>query len=272
MQHSFFSKTKHFLNYLLFKVLLLLERGADINKKTGLGVNCISIAAKNSPESMIELLVKKGARNQINERLKKGKTPLHIACETWRSYTEIVHILCKYGADPNILDDHGNTPLLTLSVHSDEVDEIEEALIEELAWLSFMGKPICPENLDWIQEYKELRNILQSCLKELQIIKNHKFYSSYTLFDVLKVRPRSNKLTLLTKNHDFVEAFKSSWDRKSFKRYGKILDDIFEEAVKSRDAINLEEIKLYSIFKGILPELVICKLAYLTNEDLFFIP
>lgn len=244
--------------------MLLLELGADINKKTGLGLNSISVAAKESSYQMIQILVNKGARAQINERLNEGKTALHLACEDAYTWEDRIHALFTYGADPNIFDDYGDTPLMVQKSF-----DIEEVMIKELAIYKFLGRSICDENLEYLLEEDSII-LFEDCLQELQRMKNHKFYKSFTLFDVLQCRAQCKKLTFLSKNPDFVAAFNSVWKRESFKHYCKCLDIIFNDAVENRDALKLEENKLYTIFKKYLPELVIHKLAYFVNEDLFF--
>lgn len=55
-----------------------------------------------------------------------------------------------------------------------------------------------------------------------------------------------------------------------FKLYGTTLDCIIEEALKRKDILLSEEIKLTSVFKDFLPTLVINKVAYFNTDDSFF--
>lgn len=248
----------------------MLKRGADIHKKTGLGFNCISVALWNADiEPMIKLLVEKGV--EINEKFDGGKTPLHRACEiVYNADPKQVHVLCKYGADPNILDDKGNTPAMCIwDLLYPEV--IEEAIFEELALLKFENKYVCRENLKILREEDGPIGIWNDCLEELKIMKDHKFYNGFSLYDVIQMsKYRRKKLILCTKNKNFVAAFESGWERENFKRYGKYLKGIFTDALEIRDILQVDEKEFFSVFKNYLPELITRKLAYFKNEHLFF--
>lgn len=248
-----------------------MEVGADIHKKTNLGLNCICVSLWGGAiESMTKLLVKNGAKSQINERLIYGKTALHRVCEIQTSaYPSNLHLLIKYGADPNILDDDGNTPLMLIFPKFSVVGckKLEEAMIEELAIMKFKNNFICQENLEYIMKEARLKKKFNECLAELKKMKDYKFYNQITLYDFIKSRNNVKKLISLISNEKFVTEFQSSWNRKSYKHYGKLVDNIFEDIKEAKEILLNEEKHLWLIFKDYLPELVISNLAYVAHED-----
>lgn len=252
-----------FINYYYFflKVSLLLSRGADVNKKTSSGETPLYLAVWNGDESIVKLLLKKGA--QVNEKILKGETVLHIASSSYKP--QIVYILLEHGANVNAINDSGKSPL-TFAYPTD----IKEILIKELAKLSFQSQQICEENLEYLRHHQDLQKTFDSCLDELQRMKDYEVYKGFSLYDILEMRKEHRKLIYLTKNENFVAAFKSPRYIKRFCYYDNDLDYIFEDAMKRTYILQSEEKKLYSILKNCLPELVIRKIVYFANEHLFF--
>ena len=81
----------------------LIERGADINIRDS---DRETPLHKAKSRSTAQLLLTNGA--EVNARNKNGNTPLH---SMWRLNLEVVEILLKYGADPNIQGFNKKTPL-----------------------------------------------------------------------------------------------------------------------------------------------------------------
>lgn len=122
-------------------VEVLLEGGADPNKKTSVGAvsaarglaslrasgslwntyyavntshTALHIAAKVADtERTVEVLLKKGA--DPNSRDSSGRTPLHIAVVGIKPEA-ITKLLVEHGADVNVRDTDGKTPLLVLLI------------------------------------------------------------------------------------------------------------------------------------------------------------
>ncbi|MEJ2665224.1 MAG: ankyrin repeat domain-containing protein, partial [Spirochaetia bacterium] len=89
-------------------IKLLIEHGADINKKGYKeGGTVLFYAAQNSNFELVEYLIKVGA--DINTRDDYGGTALMSAA--WGGHAEMVLFLLKNGADPNLVDFDGRTAL-----------------------------------------------------------------------------------------------------------------------------------------------------------------
>ncbi|MBL8018594.1 MAG: ankyrin repeat domain-containing protein, partial [Leptospirales bacterium] len=84
----------------------LIAKGADVNEQAT--VSPLMAASDNGQTSAVALLLKKGAR--VNDRADlNGMTALHFAAR--KGFLEIVELLLKSGADIEISDNGGFTPL-----------------------------------------------------------------------------------------------------------------------------------------------------------------
>jgi ankyrin repeat protein len=94
-------------------ILLLLQRGADINKRcprTGLTPLSLAAAWSQYGDSVVRLLLGRGA--EIESRDIEGRTALSHAASNWRIGNEaIVKLLLTEGADLDCSDYRGRTPL-----------------------------------------------------------------------------------------------------------------------------------------------------------------
>jgi len=97
---------------------LLIEKGADVNKKDNDGITPLCYAVFGQEPQMVDLLVRSGS--DVNIKVKTGVgegvgTCLLIAVYGYNNhpieYKKIIEALLQNGADPNIKDNFGQTPL-----------------------------------------------------------------------------------------------------------------------------------------------------------------
>lgn len=99
-------------------IKLLIDRGADVNKKNHEGNTPLHLVALKGKKKItnaqkqvisetINLLTTEGA--DVNSRNDKGNTPLHLAART--GHIETNHLLIDDGADINAKNEQGDTPL-----------------------------------------------------------------------------------------------------------------------------------------------------------------
>ncbi len=87
---------------------MLLDKGADPNIRTGGGytaLHSLMFSVNTSITDTIQLLLKRGA--DVNAQDDEGNTALHWAARRWDAIT-----LLKAGADPNIKNNLGETPIM----------------------------------------------------------------------------------------------------------------------------------------------------------------
>ena len=88
---------------------MLIEAGADVNERNEFGSTALIIAACRGRNQLVDILLRSGA--EINATVEgSGRTAL--ACAVEREHTETVRLLIEAGADLEMADKQGNTPLM----------------------------------------------------------------------------------------------------------------------------------------------------------------
>lgn len=87
---------------------LLLKHGANVNATTNHGETVLHGAALTNNVGLVQFLLKKGADSNIQQS--QGITPLHFALSAGENRLEVVRLLLSHGADLNVTDENGRTP------------------------------------------------------------------------------------------------------------------------------------------------------------------
>ncbi|KAI2616109.1 hypothetical protein GGR54DRAFT_611210 [Hypoxylon sp. NC1633] len=97
-------------------VALLLENGAMVETELhGIGGTALHLAARYSPKDIMDLLLSKADKAEINRQDQKGSSLLHLASRY--NQHEVVAYLLDEQAAPNQLDNDGNTPFHVASMY-----------------------------------------------------------------------------------------------------------------------------------------------------------
>ena len=109
-------------------VRVLVEGGASVDKRTQFGCTPLHLAAEREHCEIVTYLLEKGASvNSRDDRL--GQTPLHCA-----SSAAVAKELLRWGADPNMRDDYGETPIDVARI-SREREDVVRVLENPSAWM-----------------------------------------------------------------------------------------------------------------------------------------
>jgi ankyrin repeat protein len=101
---------------------ILIDAGADVNEQDQNGVTVLIAAACRGSNQLVDILLRLGA--EVNATMEaSGRTAL--ACAVMNEQIETVRLLIEAGADLEIADKQGNTPLMTAkSTGSEEIIEL----------------------------------------------------------------------------------------------------------------------------------------------------
>lgn len=89
-------------------VRILIERGANVNFRDEYAGGALHLAADYNCPGCVELLLQAGA--DVNARAGMGRTPL-MAAVLGGANTDIIEMLLRSGANPSLVDDLGETAL-----------------------------------------------------------------------------------------------------------------------------------------------------------------
>lgn len=111
-------------------VQCLLELGADINAVNVFGAAPLHYVClrKSNHRSIANILLENGAA--IDGQTVAGKSPLHFACE--QQNPDLVEVLCCFGANTNLCDTEGNTPMHLTMVKLGGRDTVKRQIVEHL--------------------------------------------------------------------------------------------------------------------------------------------
>jgi len=111
-------------------VQCLLENGSDANALNYIGATPLHYVClrKSNYRGVANILLENGA--QINRQTVAGKSALHFACEN--TLPELVEVLCLFGADSNLADCEGNTPVHLTLLREGGRDTQKRQILEHL--------------------------------------------------------------------------------------------------------------------------------------------
>jgi ankyrin repeat protein len=109
-------------------VELFIDRGADPNIMSDIGIAPLHVAAEDGNADMVRVLLAKGADVNL---LGEFGTPLHAAAQQGK--VEVLRILLAHGADPLLTDFYGRTALdVAVEAKQEETARILRSAMERI--------------------------------------------------------------------------------------------------------------------------------------------
>lgn len=244
-------------------VSFFIKKGADVNKEDLDNKTVPLLVAADRNVEMVNVLLSNGA--DVNAKNIYGETALHFAC----IYNDepIIAILLQNGADISPMGIEGNTPFSVLYPEGINYDRSVVTMIKEFASITFENRSVCSNDMDIVEGRVETQKYFENFMKELDQMKNKKFFASYSFYCVLKKTMGIKKLSNLVRNEEIGMKFEEDVPRFSF--YEVDLQRVWEEAINVRDKFENICSRLRPVFGDLLSSVVIRNLAnYLTLEDL----
>lgn len=90
-------------------VVQLVELGVDVNAQDSQGWSALHFAAQSLSTDCARLLLEAGAN--VNARDSFGNTPLSRAVFVYQGDGDLIELLRKAGAEPNLKNNHGVSPV-----------------------------------------------------------------------------------------------------------------------------------------------------------------
>lgn len=157
---------------------LLLNAGASTKRPA------LHFAVENNHTLVVEELLKRGVNPNKKRDKTQDQTPLMIAGK--KGYSEIIKILCTYGARDNILDKQRNNAL-TITIHSLDWNDTPSSLEDH---------PGHEKSIKLLCKYGSDLHIKPSCNGYATPIQSAKEHSHPTVVDLLQgIAKHQNKKT-----------------------------------------------------------------------------
>ncbi|AYP74293.1 ankyrin repeat protein [Fowlpox virus] len=204
-------------------VKLLIGKGADINIADINGCTALHNAAKYGSLKSIDLFISYGVDVDVKDNI--GNTPLFYALP----YPDAVKMLLEKGANPNIVNSRGLTPLSRAMEISDLSTKHIVSHIVLLEHRNIFNNKILTANTNLIEKNILLTEIKISCEKELERMKSIRINNKHSLIVFITI-DNISFLSKLVKNTvvDSIEA-------KSFQIYGSLLNKSINAAIRLRN-------------------------------------
>ncbi|XP_058791925.1 ankyrin-2-like [Phymastichus coffea] len=160
-------------------VKLLLEHGADPNKKRSDGNFYLCLACSIKSCSTTALLIKNGAKIHVCND--DGQYPIHEACKCRSSQN--IALLLFLGANVNNLDNRGCTPFSLMSTYY--LHDASKIMIKHFAILTSKNIKVNKNDLLQIYTHPPMSEFYNKCLYELRNMKIMKIHNNVTAYCIL---------------------------------------------------------------------------------------
>jgi ankyrin repeat protein len=158
----------------------------DKNMEQVVGVNSLMSSVTNNDIEGVRFFAKSG-KSLINARNFGGATSLHIACR--ENNSEIAKILIESGAEVNVVDNEGWTPLMRAALNGNR--EIVKLLIQ---------KGASANNLNSVNESAIIHATIAECAQCLEYMFDH--FDFIKSMDIKLLKEQLTDSFIIARNHD----------------------------------------------------------------------
>lgn len=262
-------------------IKLLLKYGADINKTDIYMSTTLHIAAVSGTAlDVMKFLLKEGADRDINVQNIYGNTPLHVACGAEGIAFKNFGVLLESGADINIENDEGETPMMGIFEVTNARREYVVPFMKQVKKLEILGFHVNDKNKESYRKRLRLLKDLDAdddgfgedkfvdkCETELGHMSTVKMNTNTTLRDV--IFRDAHDMALLVENIPFRRILELESFDDMFPVYGYLLKIQFKKGLERKPFLEPGKASMRLLSKIQLPndcaEYII---QYMTNTDL----
>ncbi|MDQ8040105.1 MAG: ankyrin repeat domain-containing protein [Rickettsiella sp.] len=229
------------------QVRRFLKKGANSNSVDENGKTVLYIAAKKGDAKIVNLLLKKGAKNNVS----KDITPLDIAVIF--EHLEVIQLLIKDDRDVDLNHNKETVNPLSLAIFHEKLESVKlllkngaevltkhipqkiecgtHEIIKLLIPHLLLGDPTIPM-LECIQACQELLTTWNDSLTQIKKMQNIFISEAFSLYDLLKLD--SNRLVKGVTKNNLVEAKNINFSE-NFSSYSNILQKKLEALVALKE-------------------------------------
>uniref|UniRef100_A0A1B6FN48 Uncharacterized protein n=1 Tax=Cuerna arida TaxID=1464854 RepID=A0A1B6FN48_9HEMI len=253
----------------LSMVQLLIERGAYINSKNYKGNTPLHYAVHFKDLSIIDFLLVQGA--DINAANNKRETALHFAANIEHG-KDIVERLLNGGANVDAMNIKGQHPFFiacSRSAHSANIKPSADILAYHRLKLITLEVNLGDEFYEKAKvKSKVTTSLVQSCVAEIDKMKNTIIYRHYSLYIVFEKKKCPNYLRNPELTASLEEAMNSSNFRTEFPHYCNIFINTYKKCKKIIHLLDLAKMSLSNLLgpQSHLPNEIILNIVELLDE------
>lgn len=234
--------------------LLMIERNADITCRDREGNALLHSAIVGGSFYVAEALIGKGA--SIHAPVNRlGQYPLHVACRFKR--VQVIRLLLHLGADVNVTDQLGQTPL-SFNRYACDRNATNRTMIKHFVCLIQENVEINERDLNYILTKPDIQYYRRGCIKELNEMKKKELLDGLTYYCFFNQTIQERKI--LARRADINMQLRKKirvLDHTEFWNYQSNLRQKYGTLRKFSYSLEVTERVLQDIFQDILPSLVI---------------
>lgn len=243
---------------------LLLDYGADVNKKLRNGKLPLHAASQQKDPTIFKLLIQNGASVHDCSDDYNGQYPIHGACK--HESFQNIKLLLRLGADVNVIDKNGRTPFSFLS--TENFNDLQSYLVRHIAISVVRGDTVNRSDLVRIRSNLDMQDYYEKCLAELQAMKETKLHENMSYFSfferyVMNLAKSLAKVDFVRDHDEFRKKL-----RDQFPVYWKDIENLSRQVERAKVILNEKEQIVRQIPNTVyLPDFIVELIAFYSCLD-----